>query len=87
MTTYINVIIDREDLHEATIHFHPEDSDGHRMVAVRLTGRTTIQTAADVSPLDFAALFDRWAQEIRSQVGAPQDGVVVADFTPTGGAA
>jgi hypothetical protein len=80
------------------IHIHPEDSKGHRLTAVRL-GSTTIQTASEVSPLDLAALFDRWAEAIRSLVGAPQDGVVVApwqapdsalveaDFTPSGGAA
>jgi hypothetical protein len=88
MTTYVIVILQREDLLKSVIHIYPEDSHGNRLTAVRLGTTTTIQASSEeVSPLDLAALFDRWAQEIREQVGAPQDGVVVADFTPSGGAA
>jgi hypothetical protein len=89
MYSLISVIVTGPDIASAhdPIHLHPKDSNGHRLTAVRL-GSTTIQTQPDeVSPLDLAALFDRWAKEIRSQVGASQDGVVVADFTPSGGAA
>jgi hypothetical protein len=87
MTTYVNVIVGRKDLDDTRVHIHPENSAGNRLAAVRI-GDATIQTARDeIDPLDLAALFDRCAQEIREQVGAPQDGIVVADFTPSGGAA
>jgi hypothetical protein len=88
MHTIVSVIVTGPDIASAhdPIHLHPEDSNGHRLTAVRL-GSTTIQTQPDeVSPLDLAALFDRWAKEIRSQA-IPESSLVEADFTPSGGAA
>jgi hypothetical protein len=98
MHSITTVIVSRQDLDDEAVFLHDEDGDGHRLCAVRL-GSTTIQTHRDLDPLDLASLFDRWAEEIRSLVGAPQDGVVLApwqapeaalveaDFTRSGGAA
>jgi dihydroorotase-like cyclic amidohydrolase len=88
MYSLISVIVAGPDIASAhdPIHLHPEDANGNRLAAVRF-GTTTIQTQPDeVSPLDLAALFDRWAQEIREQVGVLHP-LVEADFTPSGGAA
>jgi hypothetical protein len=87
MHSITTVIVGPQDLNDEAVYLHDEDGDGHRLTAVRL-GNTTIQTQPDeVSPLDLAALFDRWAQEIRERLGVLHPLVETPDFTPSGGAA
>jgi hypothetical protein len=86
MHSITTVIVSRQDLNDEAVYLHDEDGDGHRLCAVRL-GSTTIQTHRDLDPLDLAALFERWAEEIRAQVAPERVALVVADFTPSGGAA